>query len=476
MESSAFDFFLEFGAYCHQHHPFDVWINASTMILKGVVGPNAGPRPRPLRLSLRNAGGLEWILARTTIRRARLGSSLDGKGAPVVGFSPFSRQDYEGLLRPYLKALAGEGTRCAVVTSMKGLDRWRLHARDDGIDVFPTEAAVSIGVYRNARRTLASLRPSLRDIASRFALDATRRRDLMAYFAQYSFEKALASRFIEGVAPKVIVGLHFVSTRGWQGAIAEAGGGGRYPFVVLVQHGAFDARDEFHDFEGADLVLLWGERWRRELSRFTSLPFRKVPTGLVTGHPKYDIGGEAVPAAVRQDGSSARSRNGVQVLYFSGHDSGRTKEAPLAQVIAASKRGRGFDFMVKPHPAERDGTLARLVANRQLHARQVLSAKQPIQARILDADVVVGSESTALFEAVRLGRPVVLLSEAPSAAFRGFLTAVDSASLYALVERWQRDAAWRRTVLDEQSEALVDAFGSAMGAVEAGTESIRRRL
>ena len=476
MSSPAFDFFLEFGAYCHERHPLDVWVNASTLVRTGVLGTYARPRSASLRESVRNAGGLEWMLTRTLVRQARRRCFFDGEGASVVGLFPFNRHDYEGLIRPYLKALASTGTRCAVVTSGRGFDRWRLHAREDGTVIFPAEAAVSMGVYSDAKRTLATLRPSLLDIASRFRLSATRRRSLMVYFAQYCFEKALASRFIEHFAPRVIIGLHFVSTRGWHGAIADAASRGPHPSVVLVQHGSFDVSRGFHDFEGADLVLLWGDRWRRELSRYQSLPFRKVPTALVTGHPKYDLSEDAIPPATLHGGGSARSRNGVHVLFVSSHEGGRTKEAPLAQLIAAAQRGRGFDFTVKPHPAERDGTLARVVAKGQLHARQVLSAQEPIQACILDADVVVGPESTALFEAVRLGRPVVLLSEAPSGAFSGLLTAVDSASLHALVERLRKDVAWRRSVLDEQSEALVDAFGSATGAVEAGTESIRRHL
>jgi hypothetical protein len=469
---ATFDFFLEFGEYCFVRHPLDVWINASTLVTTGVLGPSTGAKRLSLRSSVSRSGGLEWLLARTTMRRSRFGGDTIGGRSQVVGFSPFSRHDYEGLLHPYLRVLARGGTPCSIVTSERGLDRWRLHAHGDGIVVYSTAAAVSKAVYRDARRTFETLRTSLRDIVNRYALDAMARRDLRAYFVQFAFEKALATALLDRISPRVVVGFHFVSTRGWQAAIEARASTGTRPRVVFVQHGAFDASEGFHDFEGADVVLLWGERWRRELARFEHLPFRTVPAAVVTGHPKYDVRGGSHLTAPSADASPVSLRR-VRVLFVSGHDGGRMKAEPLAQVSAASMRGSGFDFMVKPHPAERDGALARLVADGKLAREQVLSARQSIQACILDADVVVGPESTALFEASRLGRPVVLLSEAPSSAFEGFLTAADSGSISDLIERWRSDASWRRFVLDEQSDALVDAFGSTAAAVEAGSEVIR---
>ena len=463
MGTPTYEFYLEFAAHCFEHYPPDITINASTLVRAGFVGPRHGRGAPSLRSRFRRRGGIEWMLFRTLLRRARLRAKLAGDSATILGFVPFNRSDYEGLVRPYLDAITDSGVRCAVVVPGASAGRWVEFAARNGSSVTSIEAGASPAIYRDSRRTLATLRPALRDAADRFRISSRAQHGLAAFFAGFAFQKALASRLIEQLAPQVVVGLHFVSTRGWQAAIEGARFLGRKPRVVLVQHGAFEASSGFHDFEGADLVMLWGERWQRELQRFSSLPFRPVPHAVVTGNPKYD------GVTCRED---HRTERGTRVLYVSSHEGGRTMVSPLTITLQAFNSEPDFDIVVKPHPAERDGTLRALVERGELRAESVLAPRHPLRDCILGSDVVVGPSSTALYEAVWLGKPVVLLSEAPGPAFEGLMTATDAVALRSIVEQMVSNASWRAAVVARQLAVLEDVFGTTEGAVRAGAEMI----
>ena len=471
--SPAFVFFEEFGDYCHKNHPGDISLNASTLVRTGVVGPRRNHRSRWPREGLRRRGGLEWVFLRSALRRAALASGLPNSSVSLLCLFPFNRADYDDLVLPFVKGVADAGGRCAAVVPGPAMKRWGDHAHRDGFEVHPLDAGPNLTVYLEARRTLEALRPGLEDVANRFALGRGARTGLAAYFTQFAFQKALAARFLARLAPTVVLGIHFVYSRGWQAAIRDAPCSTSRPTVILVQHGALEVADEFHDFDGADVVMLWGERWRRELLAYPTREFLPKPKAVVTGNPKYDDMTRVVAQASLRP---TRPVEGRRVLFVSGHENGRTKLAPLKMAIAAASQDRGFDLIVKPHPASRDGVLAGFVNRGNLLSGAVLPGSHPIQDGVRDADIVIGPESTTLFEAVRIGRPVVLLSESPSQAFEGFLTASDASGLHRHLEALADDQAWRDRVLERQRLVLEDAIGRSSGAVAAGVDLIRSYL
>lgn len=475
MDDASLEFFHEFGAYCYQHHPRDVWMNASTLVSTGIVGP--GPRPAAGSVRFpRAAGGLTRAFAGALARRGRVGPA-PARPAPVLWLYPFDRRDHEGLFRPFIERLRDAGVDNLVVTTASALDRWRDLEADGHVFATSRDAYASASAYRDARSVLAAVRPAIRDLASRFRLDAASRAELVRFFTDFAVEKALARRILARAAPKAVIGLHFVASRGWHAALDEARRGADRPAVVLVQHGAFATSDGHHDFEGADDVLLWGTLWRRELEGFQPLPFRPVPPGTVVGNPKYDGAAGRGPngaAAAPEGGGASRWR---RVLYLSSHHDGqRTKLKPLTVALEAAKMGRGFELVVKPHPVERPDVIQGLVASGSLRADAVASPDRGVDDLIRTVDAVIGPESTVLFEAIRLGRPVVLLSEQPTGVFEGFVAAADADALHAVVERWPSDERWRQDVLAAHESILTGAFGPPQGAVEAGLARIRTWL
>ena len=466
--AAAYEFFLELGDYAFRHHPPDIWINASTLARKGVVGPASSVKPRTLRRRVAHAGGPTWAYLRETVRhrvrRRRHDPHPPDGPDQVLAAWPFGRRDYVGLIAPVLTRLAKGGVRCGVLTIPTGLDSWRDAAADHRIPVRALPAALEPGVHREARRLFASLRPSVDDLAARFRLDRGTRAALHGYFVAYTFDKVLAGRHLERLTPDVVLGIHFVTRRGWQGALHDAAARGRKSTVLLMQHGAFSADEAFHDFEGADVALVWGERWRRELGGFATLPFAPLPGVAVSGNPKYDTSTPwlAPPAHAGTP----------RVLYVSNHGGGHeTLVEPLRLTIDASRQGDGFDLVVRLHPVEKRGAVIDLVDRGLLASRQLAPASEPLADAILGADVVVGPPSTTLFEAARLGRPVVVIADRPARIFDGFRATSDVAQLWT----WVRNCVAVDAVA-AQAPIVADLFGSPGGACNRTVALVRRHL
>jgi len=461
---ATFEFFLELGDYALRHHPPDIWINASTLARTGVVGPGPRVEPRTLRRRLAQAGGPTWAYLREAARRG--GERPQGGRERVLAALPFDRSDYVGFLAPVLAGLSEAGVRCGVLTTRAGLAPWRDPAAHLGVPLRPLDAALEPGVHRDTRRLLAALGPSLADLAAHFRLAGPARAALRGYFVEYAFDKVLAGRHLERHAPEVVLGIHFVARRGWQGALHEAASRGRKATVLLMQHGAFAADEAFHDFEGADVALVWGERWRRELLRFADLPFAPRPAVAVGGNPKYD--------APAPEPSPRRAGGTPRVLYVSNHGGDHaTLLEPLRAAIAASRRGDGFDLLVRLHPEEARGAVQGLIAAGALGAGQVAPPGGDLADAILAADVVVGPPSTTLFEAARLGRPVVVVAERPPTIFEGFAATSDPE---ALAEAVGRSGAAAGAAARARAATLVDLFGPVGGACGTTVALVREHL
>ena len=472
MTLAQYETFVEFGAYCYEQHAYDLWVNASTLVRTGLMAPGRSSEVESRVTSRRFSVGLEGAFVRSMLRRLRYRPSAPLDAYPVLFYLPFDRRDYDSLMQPYVMGLADRGVRCVVVVPRPAVDRWKRDVSHERVTITTVGSAPPCAAYWAGRRTVSALRPVLADALERFRVPSCVRHDLYAYFVAYAFEKAMASQLLSRFKPSVVVGLHFVSNRGWQAAIAQSGLAVPRPRVVLVQHGAVTATSGFHDFEGADLVLLWGERWQREVERLPSHPFCRVPSSIVTGNPKFDGAGRSIVSGGTRPLDSWHREGSARVLYVSSHVGGKTLVSPLSLAAHASIGEPGFRLIVKPHPAERDDTVTTFVEQGELAADAILAPQMSINAAVLEVDVVVGPESTALFDAARFGKPVILIADAPSPAYEGFVTVSDAAMLHDTVQRLMRDPHALKETLDTQSHVLRDAFGPTEEPVSRGVERI----
>ena len=457
MLNAQLEFFHELGEFAYANYPSDVWINSSTLVRAGIVGPRASAPSTSLRTRLRGIAGLDWNILRTSAKKASSGLQLKPHHLSVLCSFPFRRRDYEGLLRPLLCDLSEAGIRCGVVTTAAELRRWRANAETDGTTAVAIEAGGSPQVYREARRQHRELRGAVRDMQVRFASSPSQRRRLAAYFSQFVLDKALFSHCLERLGPRVVLGLHFAATRGFQAAIRQVGASEHGTRVLLMQHGAFSANEGFHDFEGADVALLWGDRWRRELAGLESKPYATLPEAIVVGNPKYD---RDIRSHVRSSGADASPQGRVRVLYISTHDGNhRTIEPPLEWLFGCASSCAGFDLMIKPHPAESLSVIRARVERGLISPEAVLPPASDVMTWVGSADIVVGTASTALFEAALVRKPVILLATEPNHLYDGFVAAKDQVELSAVLRRWQGDPDAVQSVLEYQDRLCNDIFG-----------------
>ncbi|UOE55161.1 hypothetical protein [Cytobacillus oceanisediminis] len=99
---------------------------------------------------------------------------------------------------------------------------------------------------------------------------------LELFYKKYLTDFSNAYNILKCTKPKVIYGLHFISNPGLLSAIQEIQKNEKLSIeVLLMQHGFFQ-QGGFHDFAGADYVILWGNYHEEILKTFKNPPKTEV--------------------------------------------------------------------------------------------------------------------------------------------------------------------------------------------------------
>lgn len=206
---------------------------------------------------------------------------------------------------------------------------------------------------------------------------------------------AAAQRLLDRVRPAVLVN---ASNNTVAGATLVMAARGRAIPSLLLQHGIPQA---FYTPLLNDSMLTWGLRSSDALVRL-GVPAAKLR---VIGSPRHDRFlrvkvGEARRRLLRTHGLSDR----VTLVYFSnGNDLQRNGVGPAAAVEwleRAAARVPGVNVLARLHPNE-DGSL--FASSRKI---VVMKREVDVVTALAGADIVASQCSTALEEAVLLGKPV----------------------------------------------------------------------
>ena len=297
--------------------------------------------------------------------------------------------------------------------------------------------------------------------------------------------KQSVQRLSEAHEPE-ISWLHFFEYTTGRALIAglrEAGKGR----VVAVQHGpitpirfsyAGDPRERLSSPLGAPglpqphLYAVEGEL-AREILEGSGVPRDRI---VVVGAPRLDAIWKPARSSSEADRFAARQ---TRVLVALGlHDI----RFVWPQVQTALGDDPSLRILLKHHPK----TPARDVPHpTRLHAANMRTEeKSDIYALMQDADIVLGSSSSTVFEAMAFGLPVVMLT--PHRAFNlnrfwsdgDVLEAGSGAELREHVRRLVEDSTFRERYVQGLQELVARAFGPADGRaserlVEAGLEAAR---
>jgi UDP-N-acetylglucosamine 2-epimerase len=202
------------------------------------------------------------------------------------------------------------------------------------------------------------------------------------------------------VNPSVIYGLHFVLHPGYLYAVNDLAE--EIP-IVLVQHGHIGGLRAlgFHDFRGAENVILWGRREQEELESRDNIP---VPLSIVVGNPKLAY-------IKNQLDESATKSNRVNVLYVSsagGAASLQQSRRALQIFNKALTNLEQVSIEYRPHPLEDVQNFPEESMGSDVSKEDIVSAPG-VYEHLTRADIIVGTQSTVLLEAVALGVPVIQL-------------------------------------------------------------------
>lgn len=457
--------FLAFRRLCDEldqagpPHLRDVaeWIARS-----GVLDPQPKPARLRQRLGLGSLPGQLRDLAYGLAAQARLGgrSARAGECAVLIPM-PFERADYVGLVAPVIQRLSAQGKTVVLVSTPTVAFAWTRHVEGGVVLIEPLLHRVS---DRARARALARAdRTAVQAWLGRAGFPMSRTVQVMSVLDAYWLDRLTMGRLLHGRAWESVFGIHFVNRPGYLAAIRDAHRSDTTRRVVLLQHGQFTRRSGFHDFTGADVLATWAERWRGELMHYPQVSGYALPAAEVTGNPRY----EALAKARADDDEGTRGRTESTVLYI------READAPTAIDVMVAKATRDLPnarVLVKPHPSDKKGELTVKLYRHGFPRASIAAPRAETADLIRSSDVVIGSGSTALLDAVAHGKPVLEIRE-PRQGPRGGhafpFRATDSASELRDLIRWLiADRSVRSAEIERQRHAFRDALGPTDGAAE----------
>jgi hypothetical protein len=270
------------------------------------------------------------------------------------------------------------------------------------------------------------------------------------------------------IRPSVTYGLHFITHPGYLAAIDIMRSHGSKPVKLLIQHGVGPPED-FHDFKGADTVIVWGDYFVNFLKSNFLIP---VPPSRVLGNPKLEA--ELTRQRLSEEGIEPAHKEGTQkcLLFVSTIDVRADDYHRKALSLFASsvhKCRASWRVIYRPHPGESMDRYHRLIEEGFMTADQLADPATPIFDLLGRADLVAGGFSTVIPDAAALGKPVVQILPEMSGtdwAQQGFSGASNEQELCAFMQGVLGDADYRRKVLASQLTLVERMFSEIPGSAE----------
>lgn len=308
---------------------------------------------------------------------------------PLVPFRP----DHFGLLAPVTERLARDGYDITLFVPWNS-DEFDVEAFGD-VSVLHHADFVTSKTVVDVKRSVDGISDDL-DYLSGLAEISAGKRALERYYFKFYLQKHVFGDVLAATEPRLVFALHFMTKLGYLSAIEETSPG--LP-VVFIQHGAMAGTraHTMHDFKGADTVLMWGVNGVAELDSRT-IPER--PAVEVVGNPKIEQIRDRLASDDRLEANTADALFVSSVGATSEH-SGRALEQ-----FSDAVDGTGLTVRYCPHPSEDMELYEKLIDDGRIDESEVVTDRS-VYELLYQSKVVVGTQSTALLEAVVLDTPVI---------------------------------------------------------------------
>jgi len=306
------------------------------------------------------------------------------------------------------------------------------------------------------------LQPTIEQMCDDLRLDEMQRNATNGLFRHYFREKICFQRVLLDVRPSVIYGIHYVLNPGYIGAIEATKKKGWKMSSILMQHGFFNARG-YHDFKGADCVIVWGKYFEDVLTKMIAGP---TPSWQIIGNPKLEV--ELSRASRQRTDQQLFNKTRQQDIILFLTEPGDYDARAVELFSRAVGNRRRWKVVYKLHPSQSIEDYNCFVNEGLIRPEQLIKDVD-LYGLIQMAAVVVGTKSTALLEAMALGKPVIqLLPELSRTDWieHGLATASTERELHEQICKVEECSDYREEVLRREQKLVREMFGIISGASE----------
>ncbi len=462
MKKELFTDFSALYEYCKRRYP-ELIVENLDVLYRRVWVPPAGiknwSKIKRIRWNLGCRYYLQSEYFKTFFRKSLLKIQAEDKCSVLVPFI-YCRRDQQAFIYPVLNILKQKGIKAVVFTCFNDFKTKMNPEFFKGIPFIFSENCWTDSSYKNADKLYCSLKPFIKQFCNDLGLDSLQSQRTDHFFKKYAWDKEVFALALRMTKPLLIYGIHYIAAPGYLSAIDEFKQNYRLK-NILIQHGPFP-KGEFHDFKGADHVLLWGEYYQNILNSITSVP---VPPSTVAGNPKMEI-----ELSSWQNPSEENNIPSADILFASTPDTtltGHQNRASIELFAGVMKNYyTKYNVIYKVHPAENMENYNEFVQKGIIRPEQIIK-NISIYQLIKKSKVVAGTVTAVLPEAMSMGKPVIqlLLPCLPTDWYKyGVTSASTENELNEKINLILNSSDYKKKVLDSQQRLLSLMFGEIKGS------------
>ena len=458
--------YQEFSQWAlHQNYPAFIIDNLETIYRMILSLPRKKSVFRTLKyvlekkLFLENQLISQWGPLKSPFSNRELSSKV------LMLFTPY-RRDLMDFLYPVANILAEQDDSVSLLIPCRGKTTFGGLSPKVKV-IFKESMYGGFGVYQEARNYFyGELNNPVQAWCREIKATPQQKTLIKIFFKKFALDTIVTYKLLQLVKPKCVFGLHYILDPGCLNAIRK------YKLQnslhnLVIQHGFYITdHSKTHDFNGADTAILWGDYQQRYLQTMA-----QAPPAVVIGNPKLEASLKRLTKeqCLSPPLESLENRK-IKLLFVSTKTlTNRAIDKKIFDTfIGATQELKNVEIIYKLHPSESRRDYRDYFAKGLIKPKQII-LDQDLYPLLYNADIIVGSFSTAMFEALALGKPVIWIS--PHGNLNGLaglelMQAADSGELVGLINKLSYDRAYRQEILAKEAVLNKDFFNHIDGSAE----------
>lgn len=373
----------------------------------------------------------------------------------LIPFVP-CRKDYQSFFSPVIEILSAQGVKTSIMISKSDMHR------NISPELFPAVNFIFVEDLRTPQVDRLSvisyhhLKPIIDKLCDVLKLNQREIMGTTTFFKYYCLEKELMKSAIESVCPSVIFGLHYIGHPGYIKGINDGRGLNGNLKSVLIQH-AFFGPNIYHDFKGADYVLLWDKYFEEALNvDYMVIP---IPITKVIGNPKLEHAMNK-NKLLRSCFSNQKNVNVKTVILYISNDPNGDIVPALEMFSQVVKCLENVVVIYKLHPGENLKYYYPLIEIGLIDIKQIIKDVSIYNLSNM-VDLVVGTSSSSMYDFIALGKPAIqFIPDKPHWKISGITNISTKDELRKELRSIIDSNSYKDTVLKEEQEGTKTTVGN----------------